>query len=110
MKRKISILKEHCSIIGRDAKQIQYSIVLTCLIKETDKEIIEETMGQKKENKSVEQYIQNLTGGHTVGTPEKIIDGLNKYVDIGVTHFILHFIGLDEKALELFDSKVIQKL
>jgi alkanesulfonate monooxygenase SsuD/methylene tetrahydromethanopterin reductase-like flavin-dependent oxidoreductase (luciferase family) len=51
-----------------------------------------------------------LTGGHTVGTPEKIIDGLNKYVDIGVTHFILHFIGLDEKALELFDSKVIQKL
>jgi hypothetical protein len=35
---------------------------------------------------------------------------LNKYVDIGVTHFILHFIGLDEKALQLFDSKVIQKL
>ena len=34
-------------------------------------------MRQKKENKSVEQYIQNLTGGHTVGTPEKIIDGLN---------------------------------
>src|ERR671919_3150259 len=111
MKRKISILKEHCSIIGRDAKQIQYSIVLPCLIKETDKEIIEETKRQKKENKSVQQYIQNLTGGgHTVVTPEKIIDGLNKYVDIGVTHFILHFIGLDEKALQLFDSKVIQKL
>jgi alkanesulfonate monooxygenase SsuD/methylene tetrahydromethanopterin reductase-like flavin-dependent oxidoreductase (luciferase family) len=52
-----------------------------------------------------------LAGGwQTVGTPEKIIEGLNKYVDIGVTHFILHFIGLDEKALQLFDSKVIQKL
>lgn len=61
MKRKISILKEHCSIIGRDAIQkIQYSIVLTCLIKETDKEIIEETKRQKKENKSVEQYIQKF--------------------------------------------------
>ena len=95
---------------GRDAKQIQYSIVPPCLIKETDKGTIEETKIQKKENKSVEQYIQNLTGGHTVGTLEKIIDGLNKYVDIGVTHFILHFIGLDEKALQLFDSKVIQKL
>ena len=64
----------------------------------------------KKENKSVEQYIQSLAGGQTVGTPEKIIEGLNKYIDIGVTHFILHFIGLDEKALQLFDSKVIQKL
>jgi hypothetical protein len=51
MKRKISILKEHCSIIGRDAKQIQYSIVLPCLIKETDKEIIEETKRQKKKIK-----------------------------------------------------------
>jgi alkanesulfonate monooxygenase SsuD/methylene tetrahydromethanopterin reductase-like flavin-dependent oxidoreductase (luciferase family) len=111
MKRKISILKEHCSIIGRDAKQIQYSIVLPCLIKETDEEIIEESKRRKKENKSVEQYIQSLAGGgQTVGTPEKIIEGLNKYVDIGVTHFILHFIGLDEKALQLFDSKVIQKL
>ena len=79
--------------IGRDAKQIQYSIVLTCLIKETDKEIIEETKRQKKENKSVEQYIQNLTGGHTVGTPEKIIDGLNKYVDIGVTHSFYILLG-----------------
>jgi F420-dependent oxidoreductase-like protein len=112
MKRKISILKEHCSIIGRDAKQIQYSIVLPCLIKETDEEIIEESKRRKKENKSVEQYIQSLAGGvgQTVGTPEKIIEGLNKYVDIGVTHFILHFIGLDEKALQVFDSKVIQKL
>ena len=64
MKRKISILKEHCSIIGRDAKQIQYSIVLPCLIKETDKKIIEEVRETiKKENKSVEQYIQSLAGG-----------------------------------------------
>ena len=73
--------------------------MLPCLIKETDKEIIEETKRQKKENKSVEQYIQSLAGGQTVGTPENLIEGLNKYVDIGVTHFILHFIGLDEKAL-----------
>jgi hypothetical protein len=41
-----------------------------------------------------------LVGSRAVGTPEKIIiEGMNKYVDIGVTHFILHFIGLDEKKL-----------
>ena len=51
-----------------------------------------------------------LADGQIVGTSENIIEGLNKSIDIGVTHFILHFIGLDEKALQLFDSKVIQKL
>lgn len=65
---------------------------------------------QKKKIKALKQYIQSLAGGQTVGNPEKIIEGLNKYIDISVTHFILHFIGLDEKALQLFDSKIIQKL
>ena len=65
---------------------------------------------QKKKIKALKQYIQSLDRGQTVGTPEKIIEGLNKYIDIGVTHFILHFIGLDEKALQLFDSKIIQKI
>ena len=51
-----------------------------------------------------------LADGQKVGTSEKIIEGLNKSIDIGITHFILHFIGLDEEDLQLFDSKVIQKL
>jgi hypothetical protein len=29
-------------------------------------------------------------------------------MDIGVTHFILHFIGLDTTTLRLFDTKVIR--
>jgi alkanesulfonate monooxygenase SsuD/methylene tetrahydromethanopterin reductase-like flavin-dependent oxidoreductase (luciferase family) len=102
MKRKISILKEHCSIIGRDAKQIQYSIVLPCLIKQTDKKIIEEVRETKKKKIKVLNNIFKawLVGSRAVETPEKIIiEGMNKYVDIGVTHFILHFIGLDEKKL-----------
>ena len=49
--------------------------MLSCLIKETDEEIIEESKRRKKENKSVEQYIQSLADGvgQTVGTPEKIL-------------------------------------
>jgi hypothetical protein len=51
---------------------------------------------------------QDLVGGITVETPEKVLQGINKYVDIGVTHFILHFIGLDETTLRLFETKVIR--
>ena len=46
--------------------------------------------------------------GIAVGTPEKVLRGIKKYMDIGVTHFILHFIGLDETTLRLFDTKVIR--
>jgi DNA repair photolyase len=45
-----------------------------------------------------------------VGTPEKVLQGIRKYLDIGVRHFILHFIGLNNAALRLFDSKVITRI
>jgi hypothetical protein len=46
----------------------------------------------------------------TVGTPEKIISALNKYIGAEITHFILDFTGLDERCLRVFDSKVIKKI
>jgi hypothetical protein len=36
--------------------------------------------------------------------------GISKYVDIGVRHFVLHFIGLNDATLRLFDSKVIRMI
>jgi len=46
-----------------------------------------------------------------VGTPEKVLQGIRKYLDIGVRHFVLHFIALNDNAiLGLFDSKVIRKI
>jgi len=62
----------------------------------------------KRKDKTLEEYRQYLVGGITVGTPEKVLQGIKKYMGIGDTHFILHFIGLDEKILRLFDTKVIQ--
>lgn len=46
----------------------------------------------------------------TVGTPEKIISALNKYIGVEITHFILDFTGLDERCLRVLDSKVIKKI
>ena len=65
-------------------------------------------MQYKRKDKTLEEYHQSLVGGITVGTPEKVLQGIKKYMDIGVTHFILHFIGLDETTLRLFDTKVIR--
>jgi hypothetical protein len=38
------------------------------------------------------------------------VAGLRKYIEIGVTHYVLHFMALDESILKLFRSKVVNKL
>jgi F420-dependent oxidoreductase-like protein len=108
MKTKISLLKEHCKSIRRNYKEIQYSSVLPCIIKDTDQEVNQVLVQSKRKDKTLEEYLQYLVGGVAVGTPEKVLQGIKKYIDIGVTHFILHFIGLDEATLRLFDAKVIK--
>jgi F420-dependent oxidoreductase-like protein len=111
MKRKISILKEYCNTIGRNYKKdIQYSVVLPCIIRESEDEVNKVLIQNKRKDKSVEQYIQYLVNGITIGTPEKILQGISKYLDIGVRHFVLHFIGLNDSSLRLFDSKVIRMI
>ena len=110
MKRKISILKEYCNSIGRDHDEIQYSVVLPCIVEETEKEIDQILSKYKRNDKTKEQLVQYLVDGIAIGTPEKIIKGLNEYVDIGVNHFIMHFKGLNNITLKLFHSKIISKI
>jgi F420-dependent oxidoreductase-like protein len=114
MKRKISILKEQCECLGsrrtKNHNEIQYSVVLPCIIRESDEEVNQILMQYKRKDKTLEQYLQYLVGGITIGTPEKILKGINDYLDYGVRHFIFHFMGLNKIALKLFDSKVINKI
>ncbi|MDW0181189.1 MAG: TIGR03560 family F420-dependent LLM class oxidoreductase [Nitrososphaeraceae archaeon] len=110
MKRKITILKDHCSKIGRDHKEIQYSVVLPCIITESGEAINQIVARYKRKDKTVEQCLDSLVGGITIGTPEKIINGLNQYIEIGVSHFIIQFKGLNNSILKLFRSQIINKI
>jgi F420-dependent oxidoreductase-like protein len=114
MKRKISILMELCDYLGnrrtKDQNEIRYSVVLPCIIRESEEEVNQILMQYKRNDKTLEQYLQYLVGGITIGTPEKILKGINEYLDYGVRHFIFHFMGLDKITLKLFDSKVINKI
>jgi F420-dependent oxidoreductase-like protein len=111
MKRKISLLNEYCNSFGRDYKKdIQYSVVLPCIIRESEDEVSQVLAQNKRNDKTIKQYTQYLVNGIAIGTPEKIMKGISKYVDIGVRHFVLHFIGLNDATLRLFDSKVIRMI
>jgi F420-dependent oxidoreductase-like protein len=109
LKRKISILKEYCANYKRDSSEIEYSILISCLIKSTDDEV-QQIVKQRKKQPYGMQQITEAAHNSTIGTPENIVTGLNKYVDVGVRHFIMDFIGLDKTTITLFNSKVIQRV
>lgn len=108
LKRKISLLKDHCINVGRNYDDIKLSILVRCLIRENDDEIHKEIKKWKGRNETVEQFKQRVSA--IIGPPDYIISRLGEYIDLGVTHFILHFVGLNEECLRLFDSKVIRKI
>lgn len=108
LKRKISKLKEHCATIGRNPREIEYSILVSCLIEE-DK-MIKDIINQRKNQVHGMQQVREAENASLVGAPEEIISGLTKYINIGITHFIMDFVGLSENTIKLFDSKVIKKI
>ncbi|HET7389896.1 MAG TPA: TIGR03560 family F420-dependent LLM class oxidoreductase [Nitrososphaeraceae archaeon] len=108
LKRKISKLKEHCAAIGRNPKEIECSILVSCLVAKDNN--INYILNQRKKQVHGMQQVREAENASLLGLPENIISGLNKYVNIGITHFIMDFIGLSEDTIKLFDSKVIKKL
>jgi F420-dependent oxidoreductase-like protein len=110
MKRKIDIIKEYCVAAGRKFSEIEYSVVLPCVIRKDQKAVQKDLQKRKKKGKTIEQFKLALAGGYAIGTPEEIVAGLRKYIEIGVTHYVLHFMALDESILKLFRSKVVNKL
>ncbi|MFB5600534.1 MAG: TIGR03560 family F420-dependent LLM class oxidoreductase [Nitrososphaeraceae archaeon] len=110
IKKKISVLNGYCRDIGRDLEEIEYSIVLPCIIGESEEIVKKILLKNKRKDKSMKQYLEYLVDGITVGTPEKIIRGLNEYIDQKVTHFIIHFLNLNQDSLESFKSKVVNNI
>jgi alkanesulfonate monooxygenase SsuD/methylene tetrahydromethanopterin reductase-like flavin-dependent oxidoreductase (luciferase family) len=110
LQRKISVLKEHCRIIGRNYKEIEKSIILRCLIRETEDELHQNIRKWKRKDETTEHFKKRIDNNIVLGTPEHVVSDLKQYVDVGVTHFILHFVGFNIQCLKLFNSKVIKKI
>jgi hypothetical protein len=72
--------------------------------------MINHVVNRRKNQVHGMQQVREAENGSLVGVPENIMSGLNKYVDIGITHFIMDFVGLSENTIKLFNSKVIKKL
>ena len=104
MKRKISILNGYNS----HNRKIENSIVLPCLIVQEHEQLKKIMKKMAKQTMSVAEFKKSIAGGLTVGTIDDIMEGISQYVNIGVNHFIFHFLQIDSSVLKEF-SKVIKK-
>jgi F420-dependent oxidoreductase-like protein len=109
LKRKISILKEHCISIGPDHKDIEYSMLASCLVRETEEDLRNVISRRKTQLHGIQQ-VRAAEYTSLIGTPERIRTVVNRYIDIGLTHFVLDLVGLDKDTIKMIDSKIIKKL
>ncbi|MEK6877866.1 MAG: TIGR03560 family F420-dependent LLM class oxidoreductase, partial [Thermoproteota archaeon] len=94
LQSKIEMLKIQCKKIKRNFNDIENSVLLRVLVGK-DKDDIKQIVAQlKKKNESISEFIMRSKDSIALGTPDEVIDYLQKYVNIGISYFIVNFIGL----------------
>jgi len=93
--RKLGVLERHCERVGRDPEKIRKSWAAYVLIGED----------QERWEMSMRQFTERMTARYPsptgslrppiAGTPEDCVEQILRYVDLGVTLFILRFMGED---------------
>ncbi len=105
---KIKILKDNCKLIKRDHKEIENSVLLRILIGKDSDDVKDIISKLKKKNESVAEFIIRSKDSIALGTPDEVSNYLQQYRKIGITYFIVNFIGLSKSLdmLSLFSRKV----
>ncbi len=98
-RHKLDLLRSHCAAVGRDFNEIEISWLGRSAItaSESEKKAFVTGIAQAFRQDPLE-----AGAGLLVGTAEEIKDRISRFIDIGVTHFIL-------SAQAPFDLKLIRR-
>lgn len=112
LQSKIEMLKTQCKKINRNFEEIENSVLLRVLVGKDNDDIKQIATQLKKKNESISEFIIRSKDSIALGTPDEVIEYLQKYVNIGISYFIVNFIGLSNslEMLSLFSKKVRPKL
>jgi alkanesulfonate monooxygenase SsuD/methylene tetrahydromethanopterin reductase-like flavin-dependent oxidoreductase (luciferase family) len=98
---KLSILKDCCKVVGRDHEKIVKACHTIIMLGQNDNEV----KVIKDKASSIWKKNPNVA---IVGTPENIIKKIERYIDKGVSYFIIHFVDLPSpRSLRLFARHVM---
>ena len=106
VKRKLSILNEHCKSVGRDYDSI-LKTKLGFIIIDNDKEMVEKRIQQI--SKAIpEDQVREFT---IYGTPEDVLEQIKLLEEVGIQYLIVDLEPYRElEALEIFGNSIIKKI
>lgn len=106
IKRKLSVLNEHCKSVGRDYDSI-LKTKLGFIVIDNDKEMVEKRVQQ------ISKVIPKEQVGEFViyGTPEDVLKQIELLEEVGVQYLIVDLEPYRElEALEIFGDSIIKKI
>ena len=111
-KQKFDLLAGYCERYGRKPSEITHSCLREVVIGKDDSEVLEKFRKYELEQINPWQTtLQTQKRPRITGTPERCLEELLKFKDIGVKLFILYFPdAIELKSLELFAEKVMPGL
>lgn len=129
-RKKLDIVGAACEAIGRDPASLGLSLETQILVCRSDAEIDacferidrlrpaersdEDILAQMKAtNPALENYSsrKDFEKEFLIGTPDVIVDRLEEYTDLGITHFMLWFMDYPSlDGIRLFADEVMPKL
>jgi F420-dependent oxidoreductase-like protein len=113
---KLKVLKDCCSKIGRNFREIEKSFFSDfASIYTNEKELMDDMLGAYNlTNRSVpfSDWLKRIKLNNILGTPEVCLSRMKEYTDIGITYFMLRFTDplRKKESLKLFVDEVVKKL
>lgn len=106
IKRKLSILKEHCKNVGRDYDSILKTKLGIVLI-DNDKEVLNKRVNELFKGMPNEQIREFVI----YGTQEEVLKEIESFENVGIEYFIVDLDPSRElEQLELFADKIIKNI
>jgi F420-dependent oxidoreductase-like protein len=106
VKRKLSILNEHCKSVGRDYDSI-LKTKLGFIVIDNDKEMVERRIQQISKVIPGDQFREFVI----YGTPEEVLKQIELLEDVGMQYLIVDLEPYRElEALEIFADSVMKKM
>jgi F420-dependent oxidoreductase-like protein len=100
-----------CESIGRDPATLRRSLMVNTLVGSDEAELearAARLMARDGESGDPAEYLANADKDRLIGTPERILERLSAYADIGIQRVLLqHLLHEDLESLELIGSEVI---
>lgn len=107
VKRKLSILREHCKSVGRDYDSILKS-KLCLIVIDNDKKMVEKRLQQIISNGIPEERVREFV---IYGTPDDVLKEIELLEEVGIQYLIVDLEPYRElEALEVFGNTIVKKM